>query len=80
MSPVEIISIALGVLNTLILLVLFVKMKSPKSVDTETIKQQIKNSSENSNMLVREINELVINTIKNYNESVQIGYKSGYDA
>lgn len=70
MSPVEIISIALGVLNTLILIVLFVKMKSPKSVDTEIIKQQIKNSSENSNMLVREINELVINTIKNYNESV----------
>ena len=71
MSTAEIISISLSVVSLLLIaILLFKNKKSDTNVNVEALKNQIKNSYESSQMFVKQIGEMLISTMKNYNDSV----------
>lgn len=71
MSTAEIISISLSAVSLLfIAILLFKNKKSDTNVNVEALKNQIKNSYESSQMFVKQIGEMLISTMKNYNDSV----------
>ena len=74
MSTVEITNISILILliiNSLLLVFLLLKnKKNTQNIDVNELKNQIKSSYDSSQLLVKQIGEMLISTMKNYNDSV----------
>ena len=74
MSTVEITNILILILliiNSLLLVFLLLKnKKNTQNIDVNELKNQIKSSYDSSQLLVKQIGEMLISTMKNYNDSV----------